>query len=74
MSLFAVTWPRGSIMNAPEKGKRHLLREGAPAILRSGSHAAFRKIAGEVLANMPALKKGASVLRGLQRSRQRRWR
>ena len=58
-------------MNAPEKGRRYLLRPGDTAIVRTGSHAAFKKIAAKVLANMPKPKKGASIVRELHRLRLR---
>ena len=58
-------------MNAPEKGKRYLLRPGDSAIVRTGSHAAFKKIAAEVWANVPKPKKGASIMREINESRHR---
>lgn len=58
-------------MNAPEKGKRYLLRPDDTAIIRTGSHAAFKKIAAEILANRPKPKKGASIVRELRALRLR---
>ena len=58
-------------MNAPEKGKRYLLRAGDTAVFRSGSHEKFKKIAAEVLANMPKPKKGESIVRELRQLRLR---
>jgi hypothetical protein len=58
-------------MNAPEKGRRYVLRAGDTAVLRSGSAEAFRKISAEVLANRPKPKKGESIMRELNESRLR---
>jgi len=58
-------------MNAPEKGRRDVLRAGDTAIVRTGSHAEFKKISAEALANLPKPKKGESVLRELNRLRVR---
>jgi hypothetical protein len=58
-------------MNAPEKGRRHLLRAGDTAFVRSGSVEKFKKIAAEVRANLPKPKKGESIMRELNESRLR---
>lgn len=47
------------------------LERQIPASIRSGSRAAFRRIAAEILANMPRSKKGASVVRELKKLRTR---
>jgi hypothetical protein len=69
MNLFVIRW--GPDMNAPEKGRRHLLRAGDTAIVRSGSVENFKKIAAEVRANLPKPKKGESIMRELNESRLR---
>ena len=70
MNPFAI-WPRGLDMNAPEKGRRYVLRVGDTAVFRSGSAEAFKKISAEVLANRPKSKKGESIMRELNESRLR---
>jgi hypothetical protein len=70
MDSFAI-WPRGMNMNAPEKGRRYLLRVGDTAIFRSGSAAEFKRISAEVLMHMPKPKKGASIMRELNELRLR---
>ena len=81
MNPFAI-WPRGSSMNAPEKrrflpadGSIEVIHEGDSIILRRVVDAAkFRAAADAVLAQVPKPRKGASVLRELERSRARRLR
>ncbi len=58
-------------MNAPEKGRRYMLRAVDKAIVRSGSIEEFRKIAAEVRANIPKPKRGESIVRELHQLRLR---
>lgn len=58
-------------MNAPEKGRRYILCVDDTAIIRSGSHEKFKKIAAEVLAHLPKPKKGESIVRELRELRLR---
>ncbi|MBI3372173.1 MAG: hypothetical protein HY017_10515 [Betaproteobacteria bacterium] len=55
----------------PNKSRRYMLRVGDTAIVRTGSHEKFRKIAAEVLANPPKPKKGESIVRELNELRHR---
>ena len=77
MNPFAI-W-LGVTVNAPEK-RRHrgaerdieIVREGNTLIMRRVvDWPKFRRLAAEVLANMPKPKKGASIMRDLNRSRLR---
>jgi hypothetical protein len=80
MNPFAIGW--GPAMNKPEKLKLRdvpegceVVNEGGAIILRRIVDARkFRRIAADVLAHMPPPKKGASVLRELEKSRLRRGR
>lgn len=78
MNPFAIAL--GLAMNKPEKLKLRDVPAGTEVVQEGGSIIMrrivdvkkFRAAADKVIAHMPACKKGASVLRELEKSRQRR--
>lgn len=77
MNAFAIG--QGGNVNAPEKRRQRsadprleITREGDTLVMRRVvDWTKFRRIADEVLAHMPKPKKGASIVRDLNRSRLR---